>query len=80
MSFHPEKCTVIRISNKRQPLQTNYKLHGHNLEVVPSGKYLGVTISEDLRWTNHIHSTVGKANRTLGFLRRNLSRCRQEVN
>lgn len=29
MSFHPKKCTVIRISNKRRPLQTTYILHGH---------------------------------------------------
>ena len=49
MCFHPEKCTVMRISNKRNTLQTTYTLHGHQLEVVDSGKYLGVTISQDLQ-------------------------------
>ena len=29
-------------------------------------------ISQDLSWTNHIDNTVKKANRSLGFLRRNL--------
>lgn len=72
MSFHPEKCTVIRVSNKRQPLQTSCTLHGHQLEVVESGKYLGVTIFQDLQWTNHINTTIDKAIRKLGFLRRNL--------
>ena len=35
MKFHPEKCQVIRIhTNKRFERQSNYKLHGHTLEVV----------------------------------------------
>ena len=49
MQFHPEKCQVIRISlHKHSERQTQYKLHGHTLEVVDSGKYLGVNISHDL--------------------------------
>jgi len=32
-----------------------------------------VTISEDLRWESHINNICGKANKTLGFLRRNLN-------
>ena len=73
MKFHPDKCTVIRIStNKEQILKTNDHLHSHRLEVVDSGKYLGVTFSEDLTWKKHINNTVNKANKTLGFIRRNL--------
>ena len=50
MSFHPQKCTVIRIAtNQRHVVPTQYTLHGHTLEVVNSAKYLGVTISEDLQ-------------------------------
>ena len=47
----------------------------HTLDVVDSGKYLGVTINKDLTWTKHINQTIGKAYKTLGFLRRNLGRC-----
>ena len=79
MCFHPEKCTVIRISGRRQQHQSSYTLHSHTLEVVDSGKYLGVVISNDLTWTRHIDSTIGKASRTLGFLRRNLGRCTPQV-
>lgn len=32
-------------------------------------------ISQDLQWTNHIHTTIGEATRKLGFLRRNLGQC-----
>ena len=42
-------------------------------------KYLGVTITSDLRWNTHVSNVCTKANRTLGFLRRNLYSCSQEV-
>ena len=34
--------------------------------------YLGVHISQDLKWNSHINFISSKANQTLGFLRRNL--------
>ena len=80
MSFHPYKCTVIRIAtNQRHVIPTQYTLHGHTIEVVDSAKYLGVTISEDLQWSKHIHNAVSKANRTMGFNRRNLRDCTKPV-
>ena len=54
MKFHPEKCTVIRIStNRRRIINNDYHIHGHSLDVIDSIKYLGVTISEDLTWRKH---------------------------
>ena len=80
MKFHPDKCMVIRIStNRKQILKTNYRIHGHTLEVVDSSKYLGVTIGENLAWKKHIDNTVNKANRNLGFIRRNLGDCTAAV-
>ena len=40
---------------------------------VPQIKYLGVNISQDLKWNSHINSVSSKANQTLGFLKRNLN-------
>ena len=54
-------------------------LGGTNFENVESIKYLGVTITSDLRWNTHVSNVCTKANRTLGFLRRNLRSCPQEV-
>ena len=79
MMFHPEKCTTIHISKKRMPVQTCYQLHGHTLESVPGGKYLGVHISKDLSWNSHIQQTTAKATRSVGFLRRNLRGCPSDV-
>ena len=46
---------------------------------VESIKYLGVTITNDLKWNTHISNVCTKANRTLGFLRRNLYSCPPDV-
>ena len=58
MSFNPTKCVVLRISLKKNVLQTQYMLHGHTVEVVGSSKYLGKTIKDDLstetQWTRSI--------------------------
>jgi hypothetical protein len=73
MKFHPEKCEVITISRKKNPVIYNYTMHGHQLSHVSSIKYLGLTISDDLRWDKHVDKVVAKANSTLGFLRRNIN-------
>ena len=72
MEFHPGKCTTLPVTRRRQPLNSNYHLHNHQLEVVTSAKYLGVAITNDLSWDKHVNSICAKANKTLGFLRRNL--------
>jgi hypothetical protein len=73
MAFHPDKCNVLTISRKKTLVKFNYCLHGHVLESVNKAKYLGFTISEELKWENHIYNICCKANKTLGFLRRNLN-------
>jgi hypothetical protein len=72
MEFHPGKCQVIRVTRSRNPIDTRYFLHNLQLEVVPSTKYLGVTISQDLSWNKHITQVTSKAGRTLGLVKRNL--------
>ena len=44
-----------------------------SLESVQYTKYLGVTVSDDLRWNRHVADITGRANKLLGLLRRNLS-------
>ena len=73
MKFHPDKCNVLTISKKRNPIQSAYTLHGHPLEHVTSAKYLGCTITSDLKWGKRIEHICSKANGTLGFLKRNLN-------
>ena len=76
MSFNPDKCEVLRITNKRKGvIQHEYTIHGKVLRTVESAKYLGVTLSKNLNWKPHIINITKKANSTLGLLRRNLGKC-----
>ena len=73
MSFNPDKCEVLRITNKRlHIINTTYTIHGQPLSIVDSAKYLGVTISSKLTWKEHITTKIKKANSTRAFLQRNL--------
>ena len=70
--FDTDKCHVLRVTREQNPIIHEYTLHGKVLETVNSAKYLGVTLTLDLRWNRHVENIVYKANQSLGFLRRNL--------
>ena len=64
---------MMQLTNKRiSKIKATYTLEGTVLESI---KYLGVTISNDLKWNTHITNVCTKANRTLVYLRRNLYSC-----
>jgi hypothetical protein len=73
MAFHPDKCNVLSITKSRRPIKHEYTLHGTILEHTDKAKYLGVTVRSDLKWQTHITDICSKANKTLGFLKRNLN-------
>jgi hypothetical protein len=79
MSFHPEKWIIIHITKIKRLVKVDYLLHGHTLESVPGGKYLGMCISQDLSWCDHINQATAKTYRSVGFLRCNLSSWPQDV-
>ena len=80
MRCQPVKCNMMQLTGKRiNKVHASYTLEGSDLENVESIKYLGVTITSDLRWNTHVSNVCTKDNRTLGFLRRNLHSCPQEV-
>ena len=70
---------MIQLTKKHNKIQASYTLEGTILENVQSIKYLVVTITNDLKWNSHIRNVCTKANRTLGFLGRNLFSCPQDV-
>ena len=73
MKLQPVKCNMMQLTRKRiKTIYASYTLGGNNFENVENIKYLGVTITSDLRWNTHVRNVCTEANRTLGFLRRNL--------
>ena len=80
MRFQPVKCNIMQLTRKRiKKINAAYFLEGTVLENVNNIKYLGVTISKDLKWNTHVSNVCTKANKTRGFLRRNLLSCPQDV-
>ena len=49
------------------------------MEAVDHHKYLGVELSSDLNWDVDIAGMIGKDNRSVGFKRRNLYNCPENV-
>ena len=74
MSFNATKCYILSINSTRS---FYYQLNGTILQHVDNNPYLGLLISKDLKWANHIEKTTKKASSSLGFIQRNLRRCPQ---
>ena len=79
MNFNSIKFYFLRISKKRNTIKYTCELSGHSLENVQHNPYLGVEISTDLSGKSHINNITAKPNKSLGFIRRNLSNCPQNV-
>ena len=75
MKFHPNKCNLLRVTRRKKPITTSYRIREHQLEEVETAKYLGVILSKDLSWKAHVKMVTCKANHTLSFLQRNVSDC-----
>ena len=79
MEFHPQKCSVMRISRARVARTFQYHLKDVSLAEEPSSKYLGVDLQSNLSWKNHISRITKKFNNMLYFLRHNLRQASEET-
>ena len=75
MKFNVAKCHSMRVTRHlpENQIQFEYSLHQQRLEQVQSAKYLGITITDNLDWGQHVSEISCKATKTMGFLRRNLA-------
>ena len=62
MAFNPNKWEVIRVTKKKKPIIFDHKLYGTTFQTIKNAKYLGLNISEDLSWTEHINQITVKGN------------------
>ena len=79
MEFHPQKCQILRITNKRKITQGNYFIHNIPLQQTNTAKYLGVIIDSTLKWKDQYNTIIKKANNVLAFLNRNIKDCPDNV-
>ena len=74
MSFNTSKCFVMIFGSTSAVniLDLQYKLNNTVLQRVNSVKYLGVNITDNFNWGDHIVKKQSEAMQTLGMLKRNL--------
>ena len=70
--FHDntKKCKHLYITNKRKRLETSYSLGTERIPLSSEEKDLGVLISHNLSWHNHIMAKVNTANKVLSLIKR----------
>ena len=73
MKFNVAKCHSTRVTQHQHHTHIlfDYSLHNQTLENVQSAKYLGLSISDNMDWGQHISEISSKATKTLGFFRKN---------
>ena len=67
--LNSDKCKELKISFARtQPEFQPILVNGQELEVVKSTKRLGITVTSNLSWNEHVDDIVKKASKRLYFL------------
>ena len=74
LKLNPNKCKYIIFSRKKSPASHSIHIKDRSIQQVPSLKYLGFTLTQDLSWTEHIKLVCSRARRRLGFIYRNFYR------
>ena len=76
MSFNAKKCYILSVNKgATPPFSYFYQLNNTILQNVNNNPYLGLLISKDLKWANHVDKISKKASSTLGFVMRNTRKC-----
>ena len=70
----------MTVHRTRSPVPKDYTLYNQSLKAVQQHPYLGILLSHDLRWNQHVDKIVEKANSaSLGFVKRNLYSCSERT-
>ncbi len=71
MAFNPDKCEILRMTNKQKITPATYTICGHQLKQVESARYLGVDIDSRLTFNRHTDHIPKQANGAKSFLQHN---------
>ena len=69
--FNEAKCEAQHITRKTKPILSSYKLDNTALELYAAEKDLGVWISKDLTRYKQVNEQSSRANKMLGYLKKN---------
>lgn len=79
MILNLKKTVALTITRKKSPLPYTYCINNHVVSTVTTYKYLGVMITSDLKWNQHITYIQKKAMQKLGYLKRTLGKSTRDI-
>ena len=71
LAFNDKKCKLQTITRKRKPICTSYEANGSTIKSCEEECHLGVSLDCDLTWHAQVSHQAARANKLLGFVRRN---------
>ena len=70
MSLNPDKTEIMICLNMEIPNNLNFSFTGKLISNTSSHKHLGVTLSHDAKWSEHVENIVKTVSKYLGVLRK----------
>ena len=70
---------LANLANLCWPPVKKYTFGGVELEQVEDIIYLGITLTNNLKWDQHLSTVSSKVSKALGIVRRNLYHCLRSV-
>ena len=74
LTFHPDKCVVMRIgANQKKLANPYYNMDATRLKIVEHENDPGLIVDSELIFEDHITRVFKKANSVMGMIRRNFA-------
>ena len=70
MSLNPEKTEILFFSNTGNIDNIEFSFNGKNIPLFTSHKHLGVILSQNAKWNEHLENMITNITKHLGILRK----------
>lgn len=70
MQFNPDKTEIMVFSNIDKENELTFSLNDQIIPVKQNHKHLGITLSDDAKWTSHINDMIKNITKHLNMLRK----------